>query len=52
MTLLNKYNSYNDLLDEKLSLEYELKQTTEISNKQISDIRLDIDSLQDSLNDR
>lgn len=35
-----------------MRLEYELKQKTEISNKQISDIRMDIDNLQLSLNDK
>lgn len=40
------------MLDEKLRLEYELKQKTDISNKQISDIRNDIENLQLSLNDK
>jgi hypothetical protein len=39
-------------LDDKLKLEYELREKTEISNQKISDIRKDIENLQVSLNEK
>ncbi len=40
------------ILDEKLRLEYDLKQKSESANKQILEMRSDLESLQISFNEK
>ena len=54
--LLNKYKSLSNeasiLNEEKIRLEYELKQKTETSNKMICDLQTENENLQNALNEK
>src|SRR5690606_20969696 len=45
-------NEFDLVSEEKLRLEYELKQRTELLNKQIAELRNEKENLQNNLNDK
>ncbi len=52
MNQLYNNNRYNIILDEKLRLEFDLNQKSESANKQITEMRGDIETIQNSLNEK
>jgi hypothetical protein len=49
---IHYFNRHNIVCEEKLRLEYEMKQKTESTTKQINDLKYDIENLQLNLNEK